>query len=60
LCRVHRKFLVLRYRKVLSNIIFHPYRMDLVRAAGRVAAGAATGLARRAWRALSGRKAENG
>ena len=60
LCRIHRKFLVLRYRKVLSNIIFHPYRMDLVRAAGRVAAGAVAGAARRAWRALSGRKAENG
>ncbi|MCX5648240.1 MAG: radical SAM protein [Planctomycetota bacterium] len=64
LCRVHRKFLVLRYRKVLSNIIFHPYRMDLVRTAGRVAAGAVTGTARRAWRAwraVFGRKgAENG
>ena len=60
LCRVHRKFLLLRYRKVLSNIIFHPYRVDLVRTAGRIAAGAVTGLARRAWQALSGRKAENG
>jgi radical SAM superfamily enzyme YgiQ (UPF0313 family) len=60
LCRIHRKFLVLRYRKVLSNIIFHPYRMDLVRTAGRVAAGAVTGLSRRAWRALRGCKTENG
>jgi radical SAM superfamily enzyme YgiQ (UPF0313 family) len=61
LCRIHRKFLVLRYRKVLSNIIFHPYRMDLVRTAGRVAAGAVTGLSRCAWRAVFGRKgAENG
>lgn len=60
LCRVHRKFLVLRYRKVLSNIIFHPYRMDLVRAAGRVVTGAVTGLARRAWRVLAGRRATSG
>lgn len=60
LCRIHRKFLVLRYRKVLSNIIFHPYRMDLVRTAGRVAAGAVTSTARRAWRALAGRRANNG
>lgn len=60
LCRIHRKFLLLRYRKILSNIIFHPYRMDLVRTAGRVAAGAVTGLARRAWRVLAGRRATNG
>jgi len=59
-CRIHRKFLVLRYRKVLSNIIFHPYRVDLMRAAGRVVAGAVTGLARRAWRVLAGRRATNG
>jgi len=50
LCRVHRKVLLLQYRKVLLNIIFHPYRVDLMRAAGRVAAGTVTGTARRAWR----------
>ncbi|MGB2614042.1 MAG: radical SAM protein [Phycisphaerae bacterium] len=55
-CRLHRKFLVLRYRKVLSNIIFHPYRMDLLRSAGRMASGMVSGAARQAWRALVGRK----
>jgi radical SAM superfamily enzyme YgiQ (UPF0313 family) len=61
LCRIHRKFLVLRYRKVLSNIIFHPYRMDLLRSASRLAAGMVSGTARRVWRALLGRnRAEKG
>ena len=57
LCRIHRKFLVLRYRKVLSSIIFHPYRMDLLRAIGRVVAGTVSTAARRIGRAVRGRKA---
>ncbi len=52
LVRIYRKFVALGYRKILSNILWHPYRMDLMRTAGRMAAGAAAKLVRRAGRAV--------
>jgi hypothetical protein len=48
LAQVYRKFMRLRYRKILRNILFHPYRGDVLRTAGRMAVGAATRLLRRA------------
>jgi len=54
LCRIHRKFLRLRYRKILASIAFHPYRVDLMRTAAAMTAGAVGGAARRVWAALAG------
>ncbi|MGB2753752.1 MAG: cobalamin-dependent protein [Phycisphaerae bacterium] len=56
LCRVHRKFTRLRYRSILRNILFGLYRVDLLRTAIQMAVGAVSSAARRARRALSGRK----
>ena len=56
LIRIRRKFMALRYRKILSNILFHPYRMDLLRTAGRMAMGVVSNLAGRAARALRVRR----
>jgi radical SAM superfamily enzyme YgiQ (UPF0313 family) len=54
LCRIHRKFVRLGYRKILSNILFHPYRMDLFRTGVRMVRGAVVRRARRVWDRLSG------
>jgi len=52
LCGMHRKFARLAYRKILANLISHPYRMDFLRTVRQVAAGAAVRL----WRKVVGRR----
>jgi hypothetical protein len=54
LATIYRRFMWLRYYKILKNILFHPYRADLPRTAVRMAAGAVSGLARKAARSLAG------
>lgn len=56
LCEIHRRFMRLRYRKILSNILFHPYRVDLVRTAMHMAVGATKSAARKVLRAVAGGK----
>jgi len=49
MCRIHRKFVRLGYRKILTSIPFHPYRIDLLRTGVRMVRGA---LRRRTRRVL--------
>jgi radical SAM superfamily enzyme YgiQ (UPF0313 family) len=56
LCRIHRRFMRLTYRKILANILFHPYRVDLARVATRAALGIVTGTAKRLWRSAFGER----
>jgi radical SAM superfamily enzyme YgiQ (UPF0313 family) len=54
LCLIYRQFMRLRYRKILSSILWHPYRMDILRTALRAAAATCTGGLGKAWRGLFG------
>jgi len=54
LCALYRKFQRVRLRKILSNIPWHPYRVDLLHMAARMAAGKVRGAARRVRRAIAG------
>jgi len=58
LCEVHRKFMRLRHRKVLANILFHPYRVDLLRTGVDMAVGAVRAAARKVCRLGSGQQGE--
>jgi radical SAM superfamily enzyme YgiQ (UPF0313 family) len=54
LCEIYRKFIRLRYRKILGSILWHPYRMDILRTALHIAAMSVRGGLQRGWRALLG------
>ncbi|HET6441154.1 MAG TPA: radical SAM protein [Phycisphaerae bacterium] len=54
MCRIHRKFVRLGYRKILTSIPFHPYRIDLLRTGVRMVRGAVVRRVRRVWGRLSG------
>ena len=52
LLRIHRKFVRLTYRKILANILWHPYRADVARVALDIVATKAKSL----WRSVVGGK----
>ena len=53
---IHRKFLRLRCRKILSKILFHPYRNDLPGMASRALGGMVARKTRQIWQGLFGGK----